>query len=118
MVYDEDMEDETSFEDELWGYEVGDDMDFLPRDAVYSVQIELREIKKVDKEFEMTVAVCDPDSGEYQTFTEKLKEGSVLFWDGLEPGVVCFTGPDRVAVKLTVRTVSENDISFIKEYDE
>lgn len=93
-------------------------MDFLPREVVYSVQIELREIKKENDSFFMTVAIRDPDSGDYQIFAERIREGDVLHWDGLEPGVVCFTGPDRVAVKLTVTEVSEEGISFKKEYDE
>lgn len=114
----DDYDDEKDFEDEDWSYEVGGEMDFLPREAVYSVQIELREIKKLGNDFEMTVAVRDPDSGGYQSFTEKVNKGSVLNWDGLEPGVVCFTGPDRVAVKLTVTDVSETSISFKKEYAE
>lgn len=111
-------EDKEYDEYETWQYRVGDDMDFLPREAVYSVQIELREIKKLDESFVMTVAVRDPDTGEYQIFTEKVAEGSELSWDGLEPGVACFAGPDRVAVKLTVTEVSETRISFLKEYDD
>lgn len=114
----DDYDDEEDFEDEDWSYEVGGEIDFLPREAVYSVQIELREIKKENGSFFMTVAVRDPDSGDYQIFVERVSKGSVLNWDGLEPEVVCFTGPDRVAVKLTVTEVSEEGISFKKEYDE
>lgn len=113
---DEDYDEADEFENEDWCYEVGDDIDFLPREAVYSVQIELREIKKEDDSFFMTVAVRD--SGDYQIFAEKIRERDVLHWDGLEPGVVCFTGPDRVAVKLTVTEISKEGISFKKEYDE
>lgn len=114
----EEHDEADEFENEDWRYEVGDDMDFLPREAVYSVQIELREIKKENDSFFMTVAVRDPDSGDYQIFSERVSEGAVLYWDGLEPGGVCFTGPNRVSVKLTVTEVSEEGISFKKEYDE
>lgn len=96
-------------------YQVGANLWYLPREAPYSLDITLKEIKKVGSDFELTIFVeaCEEDD-EDQTMTFTVNKGSILEWDELVEGVVCFVGPSREPVKLEVFDIDESGIMFRK----
>jgi len=119
--YEEDDElyyDEEDYEYEPFEFELGEDICFLPKEAVYSVQVSIEKITKTEDGCIMSIFVKDPDDEKDQTFEFPVKVGDIIEMDELVPGVVCFVGPDREPAKLEILEIADDYVSVRKVREE
>lgn len=113
------FEDDAEEEDYTYipmEYKVGDNLEVVPREAVYPAEITLTEIKKSGDDFVMTIFVKadDDEEDEDQTLSFTVRKGSRLEFDEFEMGIVCFVRPDRNPIDVEVLEVSEKGITLRK----
>lgn len=105
---------EEDDEEEPFEFELGEEICFLPKDAIYSVEVSLEKITRTTEGCVMSILVKDPDGNEDKTYDIPIKVGDVIEMDELVPGVVCFIGPDRETVELKILEIAENYVSVRK----
>lgn len=95
-------------------YKIDEKIPYLPKDAVFSIDVTLTELKKSGENFIMSLFVKSDDEDENQTMTFTVRKGTRLEFDELEMGVACFVRPDRNPIDLEVLEVSEESITLKK----